>query len=206
MKIYFVRHGESKGNRARVHQSGTTELSDYGIKQAKRVAKRFKRISVDAIYSSDYSRAAKTAEAISFTLQKEIIHNPLLRELKRPSEIEGKHVLDTSIEHIKHLLKKNEEDSHWHFSDEENLFDFRERVRLFLQFIIQTPHRNIVAVTHGMFLRMALAIIMIGTEEHIRVYNKIINALRLNNTGITVCAYEHGTWRIVSVNDTTHLN
>lgn len=206
MKIYFVRHGESKGNRARVHQSGTTELSDYGIKQAKRVAKRFKRISVDAIYSSDYSRAAKTAEAISLTLQKEIIHTPLLRELKRPSEIEGKHVLDTSIDHIKHLLKKNEEDRHWHFSDEENLFDFRERVYSFLQFIIKTPHRNVVAVTHGMFLRMVLATIMIGTEEHIRIYNKIINSLKLSNTGITICSFDHNSWRIVSMNDTTHLD
>lgn len=206
MRIYFVRHGESKGNRARIHQTGTTELSDYGIKQAKAVARRFEKIKVDAIYSSDYSRAAKTAEAISFTLHKEVIHTPLLRELKRPSEVEGKHVLDTSVDHIKHLMKKHLEDPHWHFSDEENLFDFRIRVYEFLRFILQKNHHSIVAVTHGMFLRMVLSVIMIGTEEPIRLYNNINNALKLNNTGITICSYERDAWRIISVNDTTHLD
>ncbi len=205
MKIYFVRHGESKGNKARIHQSGTTELSSYGFKQAKAVARRFRKISVDAIYSSDYSRAAKTAEAIAIIVQKNINHTPLLRELKRPTEIEGKHILDKSVDHIKHLVKKHAEDPSWHFSDEENLFDFRNRVQQFLEFSLQSNHRSIIAVTHGMFLRMILSVIMIGMEEHIGVYSKIHDALKLNNTGITIVSYEHERWKIASVNDTTHL-
>ena len=62
MKLYFVRHGESQGNVAGIHQSGSVALSENGIIQAQKVAERFATIAIDVIFASDYTRALETAK------------------------------------------------------------------------------------------------------------------------------------------------
>ena len=47
--IYFVRHGESEGNQARLYQSAETSLSENGHNQAKLIADRFANIEVETI-------------------------------------------------------------------------------------------------------------------------------------------------------------
>jgi broad specificity phosphatase PhoE len=62
--IYLIRHGECLSN-LDPHFSGPEDvLSDDGLKQAISVARRFKHISVDAMYHSGILRAQKTAEEI----------------------------------------------------------------------------------------------------------------------------------------------
>lgn len=63
--IYFVRHGESEGNQARLYQSSETSLSEKGHSQAKLIADRFSNIEVEIIISSDYIRAKQTSQYIS---------------------------------------------------------------------------------------------------------------------------------------------
>lgn len=204
MKLYMVRHGESTGNMTGVHQSGQTQLSEHGMKQAKKVAARFKNIPVDTIFSSDYIRAAVTAEMISLAVSKEVHHIPLLREFKRPTELEGKHMHDPSIQKTKKLMEENSRDIHWHHSDEENTFDFKNRVIQFIEFISSQKERSIVVVTHGMFLRMMAAVLMLGPHEDIDLYRKIMNIFKLQNTGITVWE-KRDEWRLVTWNDHAHL-
>ena len=90
MKVYFVRHGESQGNVLRIHQDGKVKLSDHGQEQAKNVAERFAHINIDVILASDYERAFKTAQTIAKKKDLPVTTTPLLREVKRPTEIEGK--------------------------------------------------------------------------------------------------------------------
>jgi probable phosphoglycerate mutase len=51
--IYFVRHGESEGNQARLYQSAETSLSEKGHLQAKLIAERFDNIEIEIIISSE---------------------------------------------------------------------------------------------------------------------------------------------------------
>ncbi len=83
--IYFVRHGESEGNKERVYQSAQTLLSENGLQQAELIADRFNNIEVDTIISSNYIRAKQTAKYISEVTGKDIIESQLFRERKRPS-------------------------------------------------------------------------------------------------------------------------
>lgn len=204
MKLYIVRHGESVGNVAGIHQSGQTQLSEHGTRQAKIVAERFKKIPVDVIISSDYIRAAKTAEMISRTVNKTVEHTPLLRELKRPTILEGKHMHDPSIQKTKKALEENSHVLDWHHSDEENPFDFKKRVIEFIKFISARKEHNIAVVTHGMFLRMLTAVLMLGEDADIDQYYKIINIFKLQNTGITVWE-KRDEWRLITWNDHAHL-
>lgn len=64
MKVYFVRHGQTKYNVLQEHQPEDAGLSELGIKQAEILAKRFSKIPIDIIYSSPMKRVKQTVEII----------------------------------------------------------------------------------------------------------------------------------------------
>lgn len=64
--FYFVRHGESEGNAARVFTGQTdSPLTARGRKQAAAVAAELGKVKFDRIVSSDLSRTRDTAEVIA---------------------------------------------------------------------------------------------------------------------------------------------
>ncbi len=80
MAILLIRHGETMGNRDRVLQTPETPLSDRGLVQASKLAKRLEGEEIGQILSSDFARAHMTANAIS-TLKGLVVHfEPLLQE------------------------------------------------------------------------------------------------------------------------------
>lgn len=82
MKIYLIRHGESKANALNLFLGhGDLDLSERGIEQAKLTAKFLKNLPIDAIYSSDLLRAYHTAEQTSILTGVPIIKDKSLREI-----------------------------------------------------------------------------------------------------------------------------
>lgn len=65
MSILLIRHGETAANAARVVQVPETPLSQRGIDQAERLARRLARVGVARIVASDLARAAQTADALA---------------------------------------------------------------------------------------------------------------------------------------------
>src|SRR5690554_7593837 len=87
MKIYFVRHGQTKYNKKRLIQGRVNEpLNKTGIKQAKEVGQLLKSLNInfDKIVSSPLSRALETAHLIarktSYRDNIEIIPNLIERD------------------------------------------------------------------------------------------------------------------------------
>jgi probable phosphoglycerate mutase len=65
-RLYLVRHAQSEGNRGEYEgPDDDPPLSAVGHEQAGRLARRFTRRSVDAVYSSPLRRALETARAIA---------------------------------------------------------------------------------------------------------------------------------------------
>ena len=142
MKIYFVRHGETENFVNNLEQDENSGLSDNGIKQAKALAQRFKNIPIDFILTSPYQRARETAEIINKEIDKKIIVNKLLRETKKPTEIENKPHHASEIKEIRQLLYEHFGDPNWRYSDEENFFDLKKRGTKILKYLstqLQTP-------------------------------------------------------------------
>ena len=83
MKILLVRHGESRANdKKSIAGQADIPLSERGKLQAKRLAEYlFERYNIDEIYSSDLSRAKKTALPVSALTGKKIILRKDLREI-----------------------------------------------------------------------------------------------------------------------------
>ncbi|MFC1799957.1 histidine phosphatase family protein [Candidatus Eisenbacteria bacterium] len=65
MLMFLVRHAESTWNRQKkIQGQRDPQLSPYGTKEAKLLAKRFKGLEFEAVYSSPLKRAQGTARAI----------------------------------------------------------------------------------------------------------------------------------------------
>lgn len=80
MSIFLIRHGETLGNASRTVQLPDNPLSPRGLAQAERLAKRLEREGVAAILSSDFTRAAQTAEHLARVTGLPVEHDALLRE------------------------------------------------------------------------------------------------------------------------------
>jgi broad specificity phosphatase PhoE len=80
--FYFVRHGESEGNAARVFTGQTdSPLTARGRQQAAAVADELAQVKFDRIVSSDLSRTRDTAAVIAKRQGKEVEIVPELREI-----------------------------------------------------------------------------------------------------------------------------
>lgn len=205
MKLYLVRHGESRGNIANIHQNEHTPLSETGVKQAMVIAKRFRHIPIDIIFASDMKRAAHTAEEINEIVKKQIIFTDLLREIKRPTEIEGKRVFSEQVIKIKKKLTDHWDDPNWYYSDEENFYDVRERGLKFLNMIELRREENILAVSHGYFIRILLGSMIWADALTPKIFLGYAMKLMLKNTGLTVCEHTEKGWKLITWNDHAHL-
>lgn len=67
MAILLIRHGETPGNRDRIIQFPETPLSERGLEQAARLARRLADEPIGEIWVSDHARARMTADAIELT-------------------------------------------------------------------------------------------------------------------------------------------
>ena len=80
MTVYLLRHGQTPGNANRVVQTPDTPLSDLGVDQAARLAKRLADAGISDILASDLRRAAMTAEPLQAATRARLEHEPLLQE------------------------------------------------------------------------------------------------------------------------------
>ena len=79
--LLLARHGETDWNRElRIQGSSDIELNELGRQQAQFLAQELTDVDLDAIYSSDLSRARATAAAVAATHGLEVTLDPRLRE------------------------------------------------------------------------------------------------------------------------------
>ena len=137
MKLILTRHGETEGNKQGIiqgHLHGV--LTNNGIEQGEKLAKRLVKEKIDIIYSSDLARALDTAKIV----QKEHLNVPLKisKELREfyPGKIEGK---SNDLYDPKNLPK-----------DHESFQNLRNRAENFLLSILK-KHKDdtVLFICHG---------------------------------------------------------
>ena len=80
-EILLARHGETDWNRElRIQGSSDIGLNELGRRQAQFLAQELTDVELEAIYSSDLSRAQATAAAVAATHGLEVSLDPRLRE------------------------------------------------------------------------------------------------------------------------------
>ena len=206
MKIIFVRHGLTTAITAGRHQKPEDPLSEEGFRQVKRVADRLKNSEADLIISSRCRRAVQTAQAISKATGKHVIYTNLLNEFAAPSEIHGKKYGGRRMVLIWKKIDAHITDPKWHYSDEENIFDLRNRALKAIEYLESKKKDTLIVVTHGTILRMILFVGIFGKDaDVVGSFYKFIGSLDLKNTAITECEIDKNGFRLVTYNDHAHL-
>ncbi len=207
-KIYLVRHGESQGNVAKVHQHPDTPLSEIGESQAQVVARRFTHLQIEKIISSPYQRAKQTAEAIANFNHLAIEEEELFRERRGPSQLIGLSHSNQVSQAIRQELRTHllDQDGTWRYSDEETALEFATRSQQALQFLKERSETNLVVVSHALNIRMLLANVLDQSNALDHLY-EIYDNFDLHNTGLSLIVFnqEKQRWSVVCVNDHSHL-
>jgi broad specificity phosphatase PhoE len=204
-KIYLIRHGESEGNAGPIRQSPESPLTEKGIYQANKITERLQHLDFDLLISSPFKRAFQTAEIVSEKTGKKIIQNELFIERIRPTEqIDQPKNSEESI-HSEMLygqaFKENKK-----YKDGESFEEIVQRAKNALSFLEEQPNEHIVVITHGVFLKVICALVLL--QNHINSENcfEIITNLKTANTGITTIEIKpNENWKLVTWNDRAHF-
>lgn len=160
--LYLVRHGETEWNVKKINQGQSESfLTEIGVQQAKETAEKLKDVKFDKIFSSDLSRAYKTAEIIRFDRKIIIQTSKLLRERAHGS-FEGKHA-DVFKNTLKEKSKERENltGKEYHSfrlapdveTDEEVVSRFLIKLK---EIAVSYPNKTVLVVTHAACIRQFL--------------------------------------------------
>jgi broad specificity phosphatase PhoE len=187
------------------YQDEYEPLSEIGLEQARMAAERAKSLSIDMICASPMKRAVQTAGIIKEAIGKEIIYSDLLRENRGPSVMVGKRGDDPlAVEIIKECRSHND-DPLWHYSDEENFLEYKERGRKALEYLEGLPQENILVVSHSYLIKMLVLTMALGELVNPEIFYSFANKFQLRNTGLTYCKKKSSGWSIEAFNDHRHL-
>lgn len=196
--FYFVRHGETEANKAGILQGQMDiPLSEKGRRQARAVSAALSPVRLDAIYSSDLSRARETAEAIAEGRGIPVFLDERLRELNMGA-ISGL-TIQQSRERFPEFHKELERDPYGtrRPGGGESRLDVRARVESLLDEIYERHKDGAVAVvSHGGPINAVL-----GIASQDGTWPRLV----VDNCSITVVERGDFGWRMVKLNDTEHL-
>lgn len=147
--VYFLRHGETAGNKSWRHQHNEMVLSATGRSQATEIADALSGKGIEHIITSPLARTRETATIVSALLGVgSIEESALFEELRRPSELINTSWFSLTSLYAMGMLYFKAGTPLWHYSDEENLSEFRDRTFAALEMLAARPEQTILVVTH----------------------------------------------------------
>jgi broad specificity phosphatase PhoE len=201
MKLYIVRHGETIENRSNIIQGQQHgQLSDLGILQREKLARRLQDFSFDAIYSSDLERTRETLAPFTSTTPLPVRYTEVLRE-KSFGDLEG----HSGEIYRRKLQASGKTRIDFRPNKGESFIDLTDRLTPFVE-ALHANHsgESILLMTHGGVVRVLLNLLLgVPLEELLQT--------EIRNTSIsTVCFHPHTRdekgVQSFSMNDYTHLS
>jgi len=191
MSIFLIRHGETLGNAAGIIQLPDSPLSHRGLAQADRLARRLRAEGVAAILSSDFARAAATAEHLRRATGAPVIYNALLQE-RNFGDIRGTSRAALGFDMFAPGYAPPSGET-W------ELFHARvDRAWLLVQEVAASGGGHLAIVTHGLVCRsLAARHLILPEDEEIPA--------RWENTGLTVIDHP-APWHVRLLNCIAHLD
>jgi probable phosphoglycerate mutase len=199
--LILLRHGETDWNLSGRWQGQATDtrLTERGREQARIVAKRLREHPIQAIYSSDLLRAFETAQIVGRELGLEPIKEPRLRE-SDVGQWTGKtwdEITASWPEQVAAMLAGEDVRR----GGGESYGEMQQRLAAALERMLEHhPGQTVLAVSHGAALRSLVAHALGASLA--QMHRIAIGG----NTALSVLRVQHGALRLVSYNDTAHLD
>lgn len=156
-KYLILRHGEATSNLKQIIISEVPErfpafLTKKGEKQIKNSVRKLKKENIDLIFSSDLERTKATAQIIAQKLNKKVIFDKRLREI-RAGELEGKNLREfrSFWKNVKEKFSKRPKEG-------ENFLDVQKRMLSFWKELEKKYEgKTILIISHQLPLAMLQA-------------------------------------------------
>ncbi len=168
--FYLVRHGETEDNVNHIIQGQTdSPLTENGIEEIKKVAKKLKGVKFDLAFSSDLLRAKRTAEIIALEHKLEVTTSEIIRE-RNFGEFEKRPNTEYA-EKVNSLLDKLSDEERRSFDkfgmESEN--SLVERLTTFIREVaVANPGKKVLVVAHGAIIRYFLIRLGVGDYKTFR--------------------------------------
>lgn len=201
-KLYLVRHGETEWNKAgRIQGRIDTELSEGGIRQARKLAKRLAREEINHVYSSSLKRALITAEIVTEYKKCMVVRSDQYHEICL-GPWEGMYIHEIIEKYGEHYRVYREDPANFSLPGAETFQNLSERTyNAILEIVRCHKGSNILVVSHGTAIKAAI-IKILGID--IVNYTKF----RIDNASISVIGFPEDNPDkpvVFSLNDTSHL-
>jgi broad specificity phosphatase PhoE len=205
--VYIARHGLTVGNVRQTVQGFDDPLTEAGHEQAKRLARRAAKLTFTHLVASDMLRAQQTASYISDVTGKEVISEPLVREVVRPPSLVGTAHADPAYQDFLAAERENRDDANRRMETGENFSDVKTRALHVLTRFESFAEAPVFVVSHGHFIRCLLATILTERELTPRIYEHVNRTFKTYNTGISIVrrVLDTNHWEIMSFNDHAHF-
>lgn len=199
--LILLRHGETEWNLSGrwQGQAADTPLTGLGRAQAELVARRLQNYSIDIIYSSDLSRAFETAQIVGDAVALAPVAEPGLRESNVGAwtgltwaEIKARFPAEVAAMLAGEDVRRG---------GGESFGELQARLAEAVEALaLRHPGQTLLLVSHGAALRSVVAHALgAGLPQMHRI------AIG-GNTALSILQYEAGQFRLISYNDTAHLN
>jgi broad specificity phosphatase PhoE len=117
----------------------------------------------------------------------------------------GLHRTDPKSIAIQNDIRGHFYEADWHYSDEENFHDLKNRGLDALAFLLNRQGDGIAVITHGKFMRILIALMIYGDDLSSQIFAPLFETFITSNTGITLCQHDGARWYIHTWNDHAHL-
>ncbi|MBP5169698.1 MAG: GNAT family N-acetyltransferase [Oscillospiraceae bacterium] len=199
-QIYLIRHTQAEGNRYRMMQGHWDgDVTPLGLKEIDALSARFRNIPVDAVYSSDLTRAVLTAEGVARIKGLPVLQDVRLRELDLgpwESQFFGNITYRFPAEADVFL----HDPGNWKIDGAETAYDVMDRAYPALLEIAESHDGQTVAVvSHGVTIRCLMTKILglsFSPEEILPIFK---------NTAVTKLLFENGSFSVEYMNDASHI-
>ena len=190
LRIFLIRHGETEWNRQnRLQGNSDINLSPEGLHQASMLAEHAPFQHVDAIYSSDLTRALATANILAEKFDLTVKTMPALRETNF-GDWEGRFISELAAESPKAFGKFFTDPERCHPPHGETFLECQARLLIGIREIIANhENQNVIAVSHGAAIRLILGAALdmpIHKMWAIAQFNMALNILRVDDGDLTV--------------------
>jgi broad specificity phosphatase PhoE len=208
MFLFLVRHAQSDA--AKTHwQTPDSKLGKTGKEQANILSKRSRFSKIDKIFASNWERSKKTASILSNNLKIETEALDYIHEREQLPQMYG---VDRDSKISKEYFKEyyaNYKNLDWKFKDkEESVREVLSRTKKLSKFLRNSyEEKRILVVSHDVFIRCFISMIMLGNNYSDEAMTRAIRSLTINYTGISLLIYssKYRAWKVNYINDYSHF-
>lgn len=214
--IYFFRHAQSDGNLRHIQatdediHSPEQYLTELGIEQSQKLARRISNLNLEILISSTLTRAIETTEILNQNKEYSVEYSDLFIERQKPSSIIGKLRNNEVVSATEKAWKHSLFTSNQQVEDGDSYDTLIARADKALTLLQSRPEQSVGVITHRFFLNTLIMRAILGDMLDPELYKRFHKQSWQDNTGMMILDYHpeypYTGWKIITYNDTAHLD